>query len=102
MVVLLSPAPGLRPRRSVEGAIDCRNMGPTSLVDESPNDGQSDMHGQLQCGLVVCRKGREHLGQLFAALAPRINAQCPPGVAEAYQSNPSVFGVVDPGHQALP
>jgi hypothetical protein len=49
-----------------------------------------------------CWQGREQHGQPVAALAPMITTQRPPGVAEAYQRNPPVFGVVDPGHQALP
>jgi hypothetical protein len=75
MDILLSAVPGLRPRRSVEGAVVCRNAGPMSLVDESSNNGQSDTHGQVQCGLVFCWQGREQHGQPVAALAPVITTQ---------------------------
>jgi hypothetical protein len=80
----------------------CLRAGLLRVVDESPDDGQSDVHGQGQGDLLICREGREQLGQSVPAVSPLVVKQCPAGIGDGYQCGPPVSGIVDPGHQALP
>jgi len=99
---LLSAVSGLRPRLTDRGVAVCLRAGLLSVVDESPDDGQSHVHGQGQGDLVFCREGREQLGHPVPAVALQVVEQCPAGVGDGYHSGSPVSGVIDPGHETLP
>jgi hypothetical protein len=101
-VSLRSAVRGSCPRLTDRDVSSCLRAGLLRVVDESPDDGQSDVHGQRQGELVTCREGREELGQLLPAVAQLVVKQCPAGIGDGYQSGPPVSGIVDPGHQTLP
>ena len=94
--------PSLCSRLTDRDVAICLRAGLLRVVDESPDDGQSDVHGQGQGDLLICREGREQLGQPVSAVAPLVVKQCPAGIRDGYQGGPPVFGIVDPGHQTLP
>ena len=76
--------------------------GLVALWTSRADDRQRHVCGQDQRRLVLWREGLEQLGQSVAAVPPPVVHQRPPGVRDVYQSDPPVFGVVDPGRQALP